>query len=248
MNKKVVIDLVLEEFNDSVIRYGVRNNTDYTTLEILLNTIYDKLITINYNIDINNYSYVFYILLGYIKTVLSSELNKKWGNVCIKNEDFIKYINYFTDHNISKREIKDVLITYKNRINRLARGDNKFVSITMANVCNIPLRNTINKINAFCIVNCIDKRVSDYELKLIIKEFGHYIHKPNYEDIFLELFLGFAYGEKCITVQDIYNIINCYFIIIELPNEAFIDFCDSINKKRETNKKGNNIIYLNRVR
>ena len=64
----------------------------------------------------------------------------------------------------------------------------------------------------------------------------------------MELFLGFAYGEKCITVQDIYNIINCYFIIIELPNEAFIDFCDSINKKRETNKKGNNIIYLNRVR
>ena len=37
MNKKVVIDLVLEEFNDSVMRYGVKNNTDYTTLEILLN-------------------------------------------------------------------------------------------------------------------------------------------------------------------------------------------------------------------
>ena len=53
MNKKVVIDLVLEEFNDSVIRYGVRNNTDYTTLEILLNIIYDKLITINYDDDIN---------------------------------------------------------------------------------------------------------------------------------------------------------------------------------------------------
>ena len=150
MNKKIVVDLVLEKLNDSVKRHGVANNINYMELEILLNTIYDKLITINYNIDINNYhqadcpfcynySYIFYILLGYIKTVLSSELNKKWGNVCIKNEDFIKYINYFTDHNISKREIKDVLITYKNRINRLARGDKKFVSITMANVCNIPL-------------------------------------------------------------------------------------------------------------
>ena len=53
-----VIDLVLEEFNDSVIRYGVRNNTDYTTLEILLNIIYDKLITINYDDDINCYSRV----------------------------------------------------------------------------------------------------------------------------------------------------------------------------------------------
>ena len=44
MNKKAVIDLVLEEFNDSVIRYGVRNNTDYTALEILLNIIYETII------------------------------------------------------------------------------------------------------------------------------------------------------------------------------------------------------------
>lgn len=81
MNKKVVIDLVLEEFNDSVIRYGVRNNTDYTTLEILLNIIYDKLITINYDDDINCYSRVFYILLGYIIETLKCQLNKKSRNV-----------------------------------------------------------------------------------------------------------------------------------------------------------------------
>lgn len=59
MNKKAVIDLVLEEFNDSVIRYGVRNNTDYTTLEILLNIIYDKLITINFIVVY----FIFYLLI-----------------------------------------------------------------------------------------------------------------------------------------------------------------------------------------
>lgn len=85
MNKKAVIDLVLEEFNDSVIRYGVRNNTDYTTLEILLNIIYDKLITINYDDDINCYSRVFYFLLGYIIETLEYQLYKKSRNVCIKN-------------------------------------------------------------------------------------------------------------------------------------------------------------------
>lgn len=248
MNKKIVVDLVLEKLNDSVKRHGVANNINYMELEILLNTIYDKLITINYNIDINNYSYVFYILLGYIKTVLSSELNKKWGNVCIKNEDFIKYINYFTDHNISKREIKDVLITYKNRINRLARGDKKFVSITMANVCNIPLRNTINKINAFCVINCIDNRVSDYELKLIIREFGRCIHRIDYEDIFLDIFCSYVHDKKCIMIQDVYNVINCYFIDNRLSNEMFIRLCGSIDKKREEYRKRNTIVYLERVR
>ena len=49
MNKKIVVDLVLEKLNDSVKRHGVANNINYMELEILLNTIYDKLITINYN-------------------------------------------------------------------------------------------------------------------------------------------------------------------------------------------------------
>lgn len=40
----------------------------------------------------------------------------------------------------------------------------------------LKIRNTINKINAFCVINCIDNRVSDYELKLIIREFGRCIH------------------------------------------------------------------------
>ena len=83
MNKKIVVDLVLEKLNDSVKRHGVANNINYMELEILLNTIYDKLITINYNIDINNYSYVFYILLGYIIETLKCQLN----NIVIERPD-----------------------------------------------------------------------------------------------------------------------------------------------------------------
>ena len=138
MNKKAVIDLVLEEFNDSVMRYGVRNNTNYTTLEILLNIIYDKLITINYDDDINCYSRVFYILLGYIIETLKCQLNKKSRNVCIKNRDFIKNINYFTNYNVSKKEVGDILNTYKDTLNRLSRGKKMVIPISIARTCNIP--------------------------------------------------------------------------------------------------------------
>lgn len=248
MNKKIVVDLVLEKLNDSVKRHGVANNINYMELEILLNTIYDKLITINYNIDINNYSYVFYILLGYIKTVLSSELNKKWGNVCIKNKDFIKNINYFTNYNVSKKEVGDILNMYKDTLNRLSRGKKMAIPISIARTCNIPLRNTINKINAFCVINCIDNRVSDYELKLIIREFGHCIHRIDYEDIFLDIFCSYVHDKKCIMIQDVYNIINCYFIDNGLSNEMFIRLCGSIDKKREEYRKRNTIVYLERVR
>ena len=146
MNKKAVIDLVLEEFNDSVIRYGVRNNTDYTTLEILLNIIYDKLITINYDDDINCYSRLFYILLSYIIETLKCQLNKKSRNVCIKNRDFIKNINYFTNYNVSKKEVEDILNMYigdilnmyKDTLNRLSRGKKMVIPISIARTCNIP--------------------------------------------------------------------------------------------------------------
>ena len=146
MNKKAVIDLVLEEFNDSVIRYGVRNNTDYTALEILLNIIYDKLITINYDDDINCYSRLFYILLSYIIETLKCQLNKKSRNVCIKNRDFIKNINYFTNYNVSKKEVEDILNMYigdilnmyKDTLNRLSRGKKMVIPISIARTCNIP--------------------------------------------------------------------------------------------------------------
>ena len=256
MNKKAVIDLVLEEFNDSVIRYGVRNNTDYTTLEILLNIIYDKLITINYDDDINCYSRLFYILLSYIIETLKCQLNKKSRNVCIKNRDFIKNINYFTNYNVSKKEVEDILNMYigdilnmyKDTLNRLSRGKKMAIPISIARTCNIPLRNTINKINAFCVINCIDNRVSDYELKLIIREFGHCIHRIDYEDIFLDIFCSYVHDKKCIMIQDVYNIINCYFIANGLSNEMFIRLCGSIDKKREEYRKRNTIVYLERVR
>ena len=256
MNKKVVIDLVLEEFNDSVIRYGVRNNTDYTALEILLNIIYDKLITINYDDDINCYSRLFYILLSYIIETLKCQLNKKSRNVCIKNRDFIKNINYFTNYNVSKKEVEDILNMYigdilnmyKDTLNRLSRGEKMAIPISIARTCNIPLRNTINKINAFCVINCIDNRVSDYELKLIIREFGRCIHRIDYEDIFLDIFCSYVHDKKCIMIQDVYNIINCYFIDNGLSNEMFIRLCGSIDKKREEYRKRNTIVYLERVR
>ena len=248
MNKKAVIDLVLEEFNDSVIRYGVRNNTDYTTLEILLNIIYDKLITINYDDDINCYSRVFYILLGYIIETLKCQLNKKSRNVCIKNKDFIKNINYFNNYKVSKKEVGHILNTYKDTLNRLSRGKKMAIPISIARTCNIPLRNTINEINAFCVINCIDNRVSDYELKLIIREFGHCIHRIDYEDIFLDIFCSYVHDKKCIMIQDVYNIINCYFIDNGLSNEMFIRLCGSIDKKREEYRKRNTIVYLERVR
>lgn len=70
---------------------------------------------------------------------------------------------------VSKKEVGDILNTYKDALNRLSRGKKMAIPISIARTCNIPLRNTINKINAFCVINCIDNRVSDYELKLIIR-------------------------------------------------------------------------------
>lgn len=225
MNKKAVIDLVLEEFNDSVIRYGVRNNTDYTTLEILLNIIYDKLITINC------YSRVFYFLLAYKIETLKCQLYKKSRNVCIKN------INYFTNYNVSKKEVGDILNTYKDTLNRLSRGKKMAIPKSIARTCNIPLRNTINKINAFCVINCIDNRVSDYELKLIIREFGRCIHRIDYEDVFLDIFCSYVHDKKCIMIQDVYNVINCYFIDNGLSNESLYVCVVVLIKKRVQKKK-----------
>ena len=122
------------------------------------------------------------------------------------------------------------------------------IPISIARTCNIPLRNTINKINAFCVINCIDNRVSDYELKLIIREFGRCIHRIDYEDIFLDIFCSYVHDKKCIMIQDVYNVINCYFIDNGLSNEMFIRLCGNIDKKREEYRKRNTIVYLERVR
>ena len=111
------------------------------------------------------------------------------------------------------------------------------IPISIARTCNIPLRNTINKINAFCVINCIDNRVSDYELKLIIREFGRCIHRIDYEDVFLVIFCSYVHDKKCIMIQDVYNVINCYFIDNGLSNEMFIRLCGSIDKKRVQKKK-----------
>ena len=108
---------------------------------------------------------------------------------------------------------------------------------SIARTCNIPLRNTINKINAFCVINCIDNRVSDYELKLIIREFGRCIHRIDYEDVFLDIFCSYVHDKKCIMIQDVYNVINCYFIDNGLSNEMFIRLCGSIDKNRVQKKK-----------
>ena len=187
----------------------------------------------------------------YIESVrnnLKCQLNKKSRNVCIKNKDFIKNINYFTNYNVSKKEVGDILNMYKDTLNRLSRGKKMAIPISIARTCNIPLRNTINKINAFCVINCIDNRVSDYELKLIIREFGHCIHRIDYEDIFSDIFCSYVHDKKCIMIQDVYNIINCYFIDNGLSNEMFIRLCGNIDKKREEYRKRNTIVYLERVR
>lgn len=48
-------------------------------------------------------------------------------------------------------------------------------------------------------------------------------------------------------IQDVYNVINCYFIDNGLSNEMFIRLCGSIDKKEEYRKR-NTIVYLERVR
>ena len=70
----------------------------------------------------------------------------------------------------------------------------------------------------------------------------------DYEDIFLDIFCSYVHDKKCIMIQDVYNVINCYFIDNGLSNEMFIRLCGNIDKKREEYRKRNTIVYLERVR
>ena len=87
-----------------------------------------------------------------------------------------------------------------------------------------------------------------YILQVLMHEFGHCIHRIDYEDIFLDIFCSYVHDKKCIMIQDVYNVINCYFIDNGLSNEMFIRLCGNIDKKREEYRKRNTIVYLERVR